>query len=169
MKISEFPWRSTNIYYFSTTTIIDIREFKWIISNSILNSCRFFSENYSTTVSSTQGNRSDGNNGGQVLFTIVLDFITISDITFGLGLWCLTPLSTIFQLCRGDQFCWWRKPEDPEKITDLTKSLTNFITQCCIEYILPRAGVKLTTLVVIDTDCTGSCKSNYHTFTTTLT
>jgi len=28
-------------------------------------------------------------------------------------------------------------------------------------------GFKLTTLVVIVTDCTGSCKSNYHTITTT--
>ena len=48
-------------------------------------------------------------------------------------------------------------------------SLTNFNTESCVEYPTPWAGFELTPLVVVGTDCTGSCKSNYHTIMTTTT
>ena len=83
------------------------------------------------------------------------------------GLCWLTPLSTIFQLYRGDKFYWWRKSEDQEKTIDLSQVIDKLYD--ILLYTSPWSRFELIIPVVIDTDCIGSCKSNYQRITATTT
>ena len=74
------------------------------------------------------------------------------------------PFSTVFQLYRGGQFYRWITPKYPKKITDLSK-VTDILYHTML-YRVNLTGFWLKTLMVIVTDCTGSCRSVYHTITT---
>ena len=86
----------------------------------------------------------------------------------GLGLWCLTPLSSFQQYFRhilAVNFIGGGNRSTRQKNHWPATSHWQTLSHSVVSSTPPWMGFELTTLVLIGTDCIGSYKSNYHTIT----
>ena len=62
-------------------------------------------------------------------------------VSIGLGLWYLTPHSTILQQYRGVTFYWWSKQECPVQTTDLPQITDKLLYSSKIVMLYTLPGV----------------------------
>ena len=80
-----------------------------------------------------------------------------------MGLWCLAPLGPFnnISVISWRLFYWWRKPEYPEKTTDLSQATDKLYHIMLYQVHITWAGFELITLVPICTNGISSSNSNY--------